>query len=309
MQSQMRRRKPPPADIESIDIRTSDGWSLRADVHEPAEGARGVAVLAHAMMARRTEFDRPPGQGLARFLVERGWTVVAFDFRGHGDSAPRAIDGAKYGYDDLVTRDLPVVYAFARERARRKRPVILVGHSLGGHVGLAAQGAELATFDGIVAIGANVWMRALEPSRRRWLAKLAVMSGIVSVARRVGRFPARAVRLGSDDESLEYFEDMARFVRTGAWKSRDGTRDYLASLARVRVPVVQIVSDGDRLNCAPACGARFVERCGGPHEVVHVTRGDSGGPPPDHMALVIGGDARGAWGRAEEWIRERAIVR
>jgi hypothetical protein len=151
-------------------------------------------------------------------------------------------------------------------------------------------------------------VRALEPSRRRWLAKLAVMSGVIGIARRVGRFPARAVRLGSDDESLEYFEDLARFVRTGAWKSRDGTRDYLASLARVQVPVVQIVSDGDRLNCVPPCGVRFVERCGGPHEVVHLTRGDDGGPPPDHMGLVTSGNARSAWARAEEWIRERATA-
>ncbi len=308
MQMQMRRRKRPPADIEAIDIRTADGWSLRADVHEPAESARGVAVLAHAMMARRTEFDRPPGQGLARFFVDRGWAVVAFDFRGHGDSAPRAAEGARYGYDDLVTRDLPVVYAFARSRVRRKRPVILVGHSLGGHVGLAAQGVDLVSFDGIVAIGANVWVRAFEPSRRRWLAKLAVMSGIISVARRVGRFPARAVRLGSDDESLEYFEDLARFVRTGAWRSRDGSRDYLASLARVQVPVVQVVSDGDRINCVPACGARFIERCAGPHEVIHVTRGDDGGPAPHHMGLVTGGNVRSAWARAEEWIRERAVA-
>ena len=31
---------------ESIDIRTSDGWSLRADVHEPGGTPIGVAVLA-----------------------------------------------------------------------------------------------------------------------------------------------------------------------------------------------------------------------------------------------------------------------
>src|SRR5215472_3938422 len=73
--------KRPRPDFEAIDIRTADGWSLRADVHEPAEDACGVAVLAHAMMARRAEFDRPQGNGLARFMVARGWCVVAFDFR------------------------------------------------------------------------------------------------------------------------------------------------------------------------------------------------------------------------------------
>lgn len=290
-------------ELETLDIRTADGWSLRADVHEPSGDPCGVAVLAHAMMAGRSEFYRPQGRGLARFLVLRGWSVVAFDFRGHGDSGPRADQGARYGYDDLVARDLPAVYAFARSRVRRKRPVILVGHSLGGHVGLAAQGTELVSFDGIVAFAANVWLRELEPSRRRWLAKRAVLSAAIHASRRVGRFPARAIRIGNNDESLEYFEDLARFTRTSAWVSRDGARDYLGSLGRVRAPIVQVVTDGDRINCAPECGARFVERCGGPREVVRVSRGDDGGPAPDHMGLVTGGNANAAWGRAEEWIR------
>jgi predicted alpha/beta hydrolase len=301
--------KPARVEVETFDILTADGWSLRADLREPAGEARGVAVLAHAMMARRSEFDRPPGQGLAQFLVGRGWSVVAFDFRGHGDSAPRAGEGARWGYDDLVARDVPAAFEFAKSRLRRKRPVVLVGHSLGGHVGLAAQGAGLVSFDGIVSLAANVWLRELEPLPPRWLAKRAVLAAVLEVSRRVGRFPARAVRIGSDDESLEYFEDVARFSRTGSWSSRDGTRDYLAGLAGVRVPVVQVVTDGDRLNCAPDCGARFVARCSGPREVVRVDRADDGGPAPDHMGLVTAGSARSAWARAEEWIRAHAVAR
>src|SRR5579884_4279800 len=83
---------------EEIEIRTSDGWLLRADVYEPTD-AVGTVVLAHAWMARRSEFSRPAGSGIARFFVDRAWRVVAFDFRGHGDS--RREDTRDYGYDDL----------------------------------------------------------------------------------------------------------------------------------------------------------------------------------------------------------------
>jgi hypothetical protein len=165
------------------------------------------------------------------------------------------------------------------------------------------------SFDGIVALASNVWLRELEPSRRRWLAKRAAMFAAARVSRLLGRFPARAVRLGSDDESLDYFEDLARFTHTGCWKSRDGTRDYLACLAQVNVPVVQVVSEGDPINCAPECGAHFIARCAGAREVVRVGRGDDGGPPPDHMGLVVGTRARSAWGRAEQWIREHVAAR
>ncbi len=272
-------------------------------MHEPPGPPRGVAVLAHAMMARRSAFDRPRGAGLARFLLERGWRVVAFDFRGHGDSGPRAGEGAEYRYDDFVRHDLPAIGAFARSRAIGSGPVILVGHSLGGHAALAAQGAWLVAFDGVVAMGANVWIRELEPSRRRWLLKRAVLAAITRVARGAGRFPARALRLGSDDESRAYCEDIARFSRTGAWTSADGRLDYLACLGAVRVPVLQVVSHGDPIYCAPACGARFVARCGGRWDLVEITRGDGDVAPPDHMGLVTSPASRDAWGRVEAWMR------
>ena len=299
-------RSAPPAPRggnETLEIRTTDGWALRADVIDPTEEPVGVAVLAHAMMARRTEFERPRGSGVAAMLVARGWRVVNFDFRGHGDSGPSARDGADFGYDDFVLRDVPAVHEFARSRTRRRRPLVLVGHSLGGHVGLASQGEGLAAFDAIVSIGGNVWLRDLESSSRRWLVKRGVLAAIAAVCRRVGRFPARALRMGSDDESRAYFEDFDRFARTGRWTSADGARDYLAALSRVRAPVLQVVSDGDRIECVPECGARFVARCGGDHEMIRITRGDDGGPAPDHMGMVTSGRVQSVWERVEAWMR------
>jgi predicted alpha/beta hydrolase len=303
----VRAPRPRLASHEAVDVRTADGWSLRADVHEPAEQPVGVAVLAHAMMARRTEFERPDGAGLRRMLVERGWRVVLFDFRGHGDSGPRADQGGRWGYDDLVAGDLPAVYGFVRSRLRRTRPIVLVGHSLGAHVGLAAQGTGLVAFDAIVSIAGNVWLRELEPSRRRWLVKRASLAAVAAVCRRAGRFPARLLRIGSDDEARDFFEDAARFARSGRWASADGAADYFASLARVRVPVLQVVSDGDRLECVPECGARFVARCAA-SEVVRVARADDGGPPPDHMGLVTSGRIASVWGRVEAWMRRATVA-
>jgi predicted alpha/beta hydrolase len=280
------QKRPPVPGTEQIDIRTSDGWSLRADVHEPERAPAGTVVLAHALMARRTEFERPSGAGLAQFFVGHGWRVVA-----------------TFGYDDYVMRDLPAVYAFARARGPRKRPVVLVGHSLGGHVAFAAQGAGLVAFDGLVSVAGNVWLRELEPSSVLWLIKRAALFAARAVGQRLGRFPARALGLGSDDESCASLDDVERFARTGRWESADGRVDYLSSLSRVQVPVLQMVSDGDRFECSPECGARFVAHCGGRYEILRIARSDDGGPPPDHMGLVTSGRARSAWEQAEAWMR------
>ncbi|MDP9000309.1 MAG: hypothetical protein M3O46_09380, partial [Myxococcota bacterium] len=227
---------------------------------------------------------------------------------GHGDSGPRTHQVANYGYDDFVVCDLPAIHAFARSRGWRRLPVVLVGHALGGHAGLAAQGAGLVGFDAVLAVGANVWLAALERSRGRWLIKRASLATILATSRRLGRFPARALRLGSDDVARGCCEDLERFARTGQWGSSDGRVDYLGALSRVRVPVLQMVSDGDRIECTPDCGARFVAHCGGPHETLRITRSDDGGAPPDHRGLVISSGTRSAWERAEAWIRRVALA-
>ena len=302
-----------PPEVESIDLRTHDGWSLRTDVHAPPGDAVGVAVLAHALMARRTEFSRPRPRGVAALLVERGWRVVAFDFRGHGDSRPpplrertseRGPGGQRQGYDDFVAGDLAAVCAFAREQSSGTVPVVVVGHSLGGHAALVAHATGVAAVDGVAGIAsAPPFLRDHEPSRARWLVKRATFASMLAVARRVGRFPARALRLGSDDETLESCEDFERFARTGRWTTRDGRVDYLEALAGVRIPVLEVVSAADRFECVPVCGERFVASCRGPREVMHVTRCDGGLPPPSHMGLVTSGHVGDVWDGIEKWMR------
>jgi predicted alpha/beta hydrolase len=290
--------------VESLDVRTSDGWSLRADVRLPDGAARGVVVLAHALMTRRTEFYRNQAASFATFLVDRGWRVVAFDFRGHGESRPTPKEGGRFGYDDFVARDLAAVCAFAREQAAPGEPLVVVGHSLGGHAAFAAQGTGAIEVDALVGIAAAPpFLREHEPSRSRWLLKRALFASMLATARRVGRFPARALRIGSDDETLACCEDFERVARTGRWTSRDGRTDYLAALANVRVPALQIVSERDRFECVPECGERFVACCSGPHDVVRVARGDDGGKPPGHMGLVTSRRVRSVWDGVEAWMR------
>lgn len=292
----------PRASFEELEIRTADGVALRAVADDPPKGValRGTCVMAHAMFARKTEFGRRDRAGLAQAYAALGWRTIAFDFRGHGESAmPKGMP--EWGYDDLVRRDMPAVVECARARSEGK-PVVVVGHSLGGHVALAAQGTGRMSADGIVAIAANVWLRELETSRLRWAAKLAAKRIMRESATRLGRLPARRARLGSDDASGRLVRDLVRFMDEERWRSEDGADDYLASLRRVVVPVCAVASTGDHITCHPASAELFVRRCAGPVEMIHVARSDDGKRAPGHMELVTTPRARNALTAALAWV-------
>jgi predicted alpha/beta hydrolase len=288
----------PAASSEEVEIHTHDGVALRAVSIDPPPGAAllGTCVLAHAMFARKSSFGRADRPGLATSIAARGYRTIAFDFRGHGESvlAPSA---QAWGYDDLVRQDLPAVVACARARGEGL-PLIVIGHSLGGHVALAAQGIGLLDADAIVGLGANVWLPALEPSLVRRAAKRATARATLATLAllRGGRLPARRLRLGSDDASARYMHDLLGVVRARSWKSADGRDDYLASLAHVKVPVANVLGARDWLMCTPRAGEAFVRHCRGPVEVFHA--------PGGHADLVTDAACQEATLRALAWAVE-----
>jgi predicted alpha/beta hydrolase len=301
----VRRSHAPRASFEELEIRTEDGASLRATVDDPPEGValRGTCVMAHAMGARRSEFGRRDRPGLAQAYAQRGWRTVAFDFRGHGESAvPKG--RADWRYDDLVRFDMPTVVECARARGE-DRPVVVIGHAMGGHVALAAQGTGRMAADGLVVIACNLWLRQLETSRLRWVAKLAAGRVMAESLARMGRLPVRRMRLGSDDVSGPFVRDLLRFLRDDRWTSEDGVENYLASLGAVTAPVSAVASEGDVMICHPASAELFARRCGGPLDLVRVARSDDGRRAPGHMALVTTSSARVPLLAALAWVESK----
>lgn len=290
----------PRASYEELEIRAFDGARLRAIVEEPPAGTpiRASIVLAHAMFVRKSSFGRRGKPGLARALADRGLRAIAFDFRGHGDSAPPP--GESWAYDDLVRSDLPAVVDYAR--AQDELPILVLGHSLGGHVALAAQGTKPLA-DAIVLASTNVWHRSFEPSRLRWAGKIAIASAMLLGSERANGLRARRLRLGTDDASAAYVRDLVRITLQDRWRSADGHDDYLEALSTITIPVASVLASDDRVLCHPASGEAFVRRCGGPIEIFRTVGGHMGtvtGDPAPALAAVD-------WALAQ--VSERRVAR
>ncbi|MCB9756561.1 MAG: alpha/beta hydrolase [Myxococcales bacterium] len=269
-------------------VRTADHWTLDVEWIEPPAGAtpRGAALLGHAMMVDRRSLDRPRGGGLASTLATAGWRVFLANLRGRGLDVPRAHEGARWDYDDLVRYDLPALVSAARARARAL-PLVVVGHSLAGHVSIAAAGCGLYEEppEAHVLLAANLWERALEPSRWRRARKALALAAIGGAIRLCGRMPARRLGVGPVDEAGDYGRQLACFWRD-RWRSRDGLHDYAAGTARVRGSVLAVLGAGDRLLGHPVAARRWANRLLDPPR-------EPGRPPPRRDIWLCGQGTHG----------------
>lgn len=287
--------------VGPLRVHAPDGSLLEGDLHEPSavDGrVKGTVLALHAMMVDRRSMDRPEGRGLATTLAEAGWRVLRADFRGRGADG-RPSRRRDWRYEDLVLQDVPTWLRVARSLG--PGPVVVVGHSLGGHVTAASVAAGVARPDALAMLAANVWMPQLEPDPARRVRKRLVVDGFSGLATVLGRVPARALRVGPADEARGYARDLAVPMRTGRWGTRDGAQDWWSDWRRADVPVAAWVAAGDRL-LAHEDGAGAFARQGGA-KVFRVGDGGCGvDGRPDHMGLVTDPASEPAWRHVEAWM-------
>ena len=279
-----------------VSLRTSDGSRIVVEKRAPDGAPRGLLLLTHAMMVDRRSLDRPQGHGLASLWRDAGWEVWLVDFRGHGDAGPSAADGADWSYANLVEEDVPALFREAR-RAFPEAFVVYAGHSLGGHVGVAAATVDASSRpDAFLLWSTNLWLPSFEPSWPRRRLKGVAMRAMSVVTKLGGRFPSRLLRVGPADEAARYVEELTGMWYQDSWPWHQGVRS-------LTMPILSILGSGDRL-LAHADGAVVWAAQLGPSgaEVWIVGAGDHGlTKDPGHMSLVTDGDSTGVWRAAMAW--------
>jgi alpha-beta hydrolase superfamily lysophospholipase len=120
-------------------LHTPDGVSLHLRHWAPGQAARGTVLLVHGLGEHIGRYAH-----VAAHLNAGGWHVVGYDQRGHGASGGGR--GAVPRWDSLLC-DLGQVVDMAR--VDLPRPLVLVGHSMGGLVAgrFVAEGLKKRPFD------------------------------------------------------------------------------------------------------------------------------------------------------------------
>jgi pimeloyl-ACP methyl ester carboxylesterase len=167
---------PKPADAEAVGL-DGDGLRLQGWRFRPQGSGRGTVILLHG-----SADNRASGVGVARHFSARGFTVVSYDSRAHGDSQG---DACTYGFYEK--RDLSKILDVVGEP-----PIIVMGTSLGAAVALQAA-ADDQRITGVIAVATFSDLRTVVTERAPFFATRREIDRAFQIAEERARFDVSAV--------------------------------------------------------------------------------------------------------------------
>jgi predicted alpha/beta hydrolase len=249
----------------TVETLTRPSGDVLALHHYPDSGSGPLAVILPAMGT--------PARYYKPFAIElgaAGFAVTAVDLRGNGASTPTPARSTRYGYADLVD-DVGAV-GTALESRRAGRPLLLVGHSLGGQLALihaASAAAPAVAGIALVAVGIPYW-RAY-PGRRKY-GVLGMSQSIGAASAVLGVWPGWGF---GGRQAGRVMTDWARTARTGSFGHLNGAED---GLARLTTPVLVVSVGGDTLVPSSVVDYLAGKLTAAPVEREHFTAADLGAP-------------------------------
>ncbi|MCH0539686.1 alpha/beta fold hydrolase [Streptomyces sp. MUM 203J] len=268
------RRPPFPRLAE---VTAPDGARLTVRAEARPEPEAPVVVVLPAMGTAARHYTP-----LVRALHGQGLSVVTTDLRGHGESVPVPARGVRFGYREIVEHDIGAVLD-AVERAFPDAPRLLLGHSLGGQLGLVHCAVFRPRVAGVALVAAgSAWYRTLGSHGPRWLARSHLS---VAGAGLLGYWPGARLGFGGR-ESARLMRDWARQMRTGRYAVPGAHHDYESALRSLDVPVLAVDVEHD-----PLAPPRAVDHLCGKLRSARVerwtyARGDAGGRELDHFRWI-----------------------
>jgi len=193
--------------------------------------------MIHGSIENGKVFYSSSGKGFAPYLAKQGYDVFVADLRGRGKSTPAITKNSKSGLTEVLSEELPAFLDKIKE-IKGDVPQYWVGHSWGGVMLLAyfARNQE-----------SKVNAMAFFGSKRRisifsWKKLVMVNFFWVLVAKTSilikGYLPAKALKMGSDEETAKSHKQTDQWVQSKKWIDWDDRLDYAAKLKSLQLPPV-----------------------------------------------------------------------
>jgi oxygen-independent coproporphyrinogen-3 oxidase len=278
-----------------------DGVALALYRAGPEAPVRGLPVLlVHGTFSNRNFFLGRRERGLARYLAGRGFDAWVAELRGHGRSGATG-RAASWHFEDWIRLDAPALVGAVLAATGAPR-VVWVGHSAGGIIGLGFSGLghpRSRDIAGLVVAGspAPTGLGVMQ----RPLARAAY-----GITRVMGRFPARLIGIGPEDEHAGIMAQWMRWNLSGRWHGDDGT-DYFANCATITVPILALAGGGDWAIAPPSLCEDLVDATASADRTfIACGKAEGFGEDFNHNRLLVSTPARReVWPLIADWIESR----
>ncbi|WP_250038272.1 alpha/beta fold hydrolase [Paractinoplanes maris] len=173
-----------------------------------------------------------------------GHQVVGVEHRGQPLSPITGIRRGRFGYSDMIRRDLPAI--FDLPEVRRAPRVVLVGHSMGGALALLSAAAGTVSPDAIVTVATGTSWCSAEFGTRRRVQRYLGIRVVRAVTGVLGYWPGHRLGFAGRQPST-VMRDWAYEASHGRFRLHRDPFDYETALSRLSTPRLMLGIDGDDL--------------------------------------------------------------
>jgi predicted alpha/beta hydrolase len=286
---------------DDIIVPAIDGYPLGATLFLP-RGAKRQAVLINSAAA----VPRKVYKGFAAYLARRGSVVLTYDYRGTGDSRPKAVSGDKQpkslvgfkaSMSDWAALDVTAAVSWMRERYQA-RPLVYVGHSFGGQaLGLIPNNSEVSRAL-LVASQAAAWRLMASPERYRVYAAMNYV--LLPLTRIVGYAPGWA-GLGMDLPK-GVFEQWTNWVSSPRYLFDDAALTAVSNFPNFKGALRALCISDDPWATRPAVELLCSGFTAAKPEIISITPADAGVAKIGHLGFFRPEHRDTLWRGAAEWL-------
>ena len=291
--------QPEPFALQAADGRTIRGFSWRHGGDN--RGARPVVIVNPATSVRCRYYFR-----FAVFLFGQGFDVIAYDYRGIGESRPATLRGFDACWFDWGQLDFEAVLRYA-ERSFPGQPIHVVAHSAGGFIlGLAAFNHLIRR---VFTVGAQYayWGDYASGAKLRMIAKWHVVMPLITLL--FGYFPGKKMGWQEDTPkgvvrdwvfSRERFEDTWRGRSSARYPDKHALARQFAALT---APILAVGVTDDEFGTVPAVERLLAYFSNSPRSHLRISPQSIAEPAIGHFGFFNSRFERKLWQVPLEWLK------
>ncbi len=209
----------------------------------PASQPRYAALLLPALGIQAKLY-----RTLASELASQGCSVALLEQRGHGLSKVRAGYRQRYSMVDTLEQDIPAALNWLSSQ-HPQAPLLMGGHSLGGHLSTIYAGQHPTQLAGIVHLACGFpYYRDFAAKEQRLLRFLCTIMPLFSLL--PGYYPGDLVGFGGR-ESMAMMKQWRQWAMSGSFDF-DGHTGMAEAVARFTGPVMSVSFEQDNFSTKAA---------------------------------------------------------